>query len=84
MAKGLYLMRDGRVLVDYGKRQVPISFGQYRANGYRPPCDQLPPEPPPRASKELAKPAALKVTLAGAQKPARGRADGCPSRRSSS
>ena len=25
MAKGLYLTRDGRVLVDYGKRQVPIS-----------------------------------------------------------
>lgn len=35
MAKGLYLMRDGQVLVEYGKRRVPISPGQYRANGYR-------------------------------------------------
>jgi len=74
VAKGLYLMRDGRVLVDYGKRQVPISFGQYRANGYRPPCDQLPAEPRPRASKELVKAETLKVTLESSKKPARGRA----------
>ena len=41
MAKGLYLMRDGQALVEYGKRRVPISPAQYRANGYRPPCDKL-------------------------------------------
>ena len=41
MAKGLYLLRDGQVLVEYGKRRVPISPAQYRANGYRPSCDKL-------------------------------------------
>ena len=52
MAKGLYLMRDGQVLVEYGKRRVPISPAQYRANGYRPPCDRLPPEALPKAVAE--------------------------------
>ena len=52
MAKGLYLMRDGQVLVEYGKRRVPISPAQYRANGYRPPCDKLPPEALPKAVAE--------------------------------
>ena len=41
MAKGLYLMRDGQVLVEYGKRRVPISPAQYKANGYRPWCHKL-------------------------------------------
>ena len=55
MAKGLYLMRDGQVLVEYGRRRrVPIPPAQYKANGYRPPCHQLPAEAPPRARKELA------------------------------
>ena len=53
MAKGLYLMRDGQVLVDYGKRRVPISPAQYRANGYRPPYDELPAEASRKARKEL-------------------------------
>jgi len=52
VAKGLHLMRDGQVLVDYGTRQVPISLAQYRANGYRPPCDRLPAEPPSKARQE--------------------------------
>jgi hypothetical protein len=55
MAKGLYLMRDGQVLVDYGKRRVPMSAAQYRANGYKPPCDKLPAETPPKARNELAR-----------------------------
>src|SRR5271154_1892630 len=38
VAKGLFLMRDGQVLVEYGKLRVRISPAQYRANGYRPPC----------------------------------------------
>ena len=41
MAKGLYLLGDGQVLVEYGNRRVPISSAQYRANGYRPSCDKL-------------------------------------------
>ena len=53
MAKGLYLTRDGRVLVDYGSRRVPISSAQYRANGYRPSCDKLPAEAPPKASMKF-------------------------------
>jgi hypothetical protein len=27
---------------------------QYKANGYKPPCDKLPPEVPRKARKELA------------------------------
>jgi hypothetical protein len=49
VAKGLYLMRDGQVFIDYGKR-VPMSAAQYRANGYKPPCDKLPAESPRRAT----------------------------------
>ena len=52
MAKGLCLMRDGQVLVEYGNRRVPISFAQYRANGYKPACDKLPPEALPKAIAE--------------------------------
>ena len=52
MAKGLYLMRDGQVLVESGKRRVPISPAQYRANGYRPSCDKLPLEALPKAVAE--------------------------------
>jgi hypothetical protein len=55
MAKGLYLMPDGQVLVEYGKRRrVPIPPAQYKANGYKPPCDKLPAEAPRKARKELA------------------------------
>ena len=47
MAKGLYLTSDGQVLVEYSKRRrVPISSAQYKANGYKPPCEKLPPEVP--------------------------------------
>jgi hypothetical protein len=55
MAKGLYLMSDGQVLVEYGKRRrVPIPSAQYKANGYKPPCDKLPPEGPRKARKKFA------------------------------
>jgi hypothetical protein len=37
MANGLYLMSDGTVMVDYGRKKIPISLAQYKANGYRPP-----------------------------------------------
>jgi hypothetical protein len=55
MAKGLYLTGDGHVLVEYGKRRrVSIPPAQYKANGYKPPCDKLPPEVPRNARKERA------------------------------
>jgi hypothetical protein len=55
MAKGLYLMPDGQVLVEYGRRRrVPIPPAQYKANGYRPPCGKLPAEAPRKVPKELA------------------------------
>jgi hypothetical protein len=37
MANGLYLMPDGTVMVDYGRKKIPIPLAQYKANGYRPP-----------------------------------------------
>ena len=47
VAKGLYLMPDGQVLVEYGRhRRVPIPPAQYKANGYSPSCDKLPAEAP--------------------------------------
>ena len=69
MAKGLYLMQDGQVLVDYGKRRVPISRAQYRANGYRPPYDNLPAEGPRKARREFAHAEALKATLEDTRSP---------------
>jgi hypothetical protein len=36
LATGLFLTDDGNVMVDYGKRKVPISAAQYKANGYKP------------------------------------------------
>ena len=41
MANGLYLMPDGMVMVNYGRKKIPISLAQYRANGYRPPFYRL-------------------------------------------
>ena len=52
MAKGVYRMPDGRVVVDYSWRRVPISPAQYRANGYRPAYDKLPLEPPEGAKRD--------------------------------
>ena len=54
MAKGLYRTSDGQVLVEYDKRRrVPIPSAQYKANGYKPPCDKLPPEVPGKARNEF-------------------------------
>ena len=53
VAKGLYLSGDGRVVVAYGTRQILISPAQYKADGYKPPCDKLPAEAPYRARKSL-------------------------------
>jgi len=41
MAKGLYRLKDGRVTVDFGKRQIVMTCAQYRANGYLPAYDRL-------------------------------------------
>ena len=41
MANGLYLMPDGTVMVNYGRKKIPISLAQYKANGYRPPFYRL-------------------------------------------
>lgn len=42
MARGVYRMPDGQVMVDYGsRRQSPISRAQYKANGYQPTYDKL-------------------------------------------
>jgi hypothetical protein len=54
MAKGLYRMSDGQVLVEYDKRRrVPIPSAQYKANGYKPPCDKFPPEVRARRGRSL-------------------------------
>jgi hypothetical protein len=55
VAKGLFLMSDGQVLVEYDKRRRgSISRAQYKANGYRPACDKLPAEAPSKRLKDLA------------------------------
>jgi hypothetical protein len=55
MAKGLYLRTEGQVLVEYGKRRrVPIPSAQYKADGYKPAYDKLPPEVPRKAPKVFA------------------------------
>ena len=36
MATGLYVTPDGKIMVAYGARQIPLSCAQYKANGYRP------------------------------------------------
>ena len=41
MATGLYLLQDGTIMVAYGARKIPLSPAQYKANGYRPPCEKL-------------------------------------------
>jgi len=41
MATGLYLTPDGMVVVDYGKRKIPMSPAKYKANGYKPSYEKL-------------------------------------------
>ena len=52
MATGIYRTSDGRVMVDYGKRRLPISCAHYQANGYRPPYEKLPAETPKEAKRD--------------------------------
>jgi hypothetical protein len=56
MATGLRLTPDGRVLVDFGGRRLPISVAEYRANGYKPSLKTLTDKPPasPTANNGLA------------------------------
>ena len=46
MATGLYMLRDGSVMVAYGPRRIPISRSQYKANGYKPALEKLATELP--------------------------------------
>ena len=41
MATGLFVTDDGNVMVDYGKKKIPIPLAQYKANGYRPRFEEL-------------------------------------------
>ena len=41
MATGLFVTDDGNVMVDYGKKKIPIPLTQYKANGYRPRFEEL-------------------------------------------
>jgi hypothetical protein len=79
MAKGVYRMPDGRVVVDYGWRRVPISRAQYRANGYHPPYDKLALEPPEGATRDRK----LQANAAASAMPACGAERARPMRASS-
>ena len=41
VATGLYLTPDGKIMVAYGARQIPLSCAEYKANGYRPFFEKL-------------------------------------------
>jgi hypothetical protein len=41
MATGLYVTPDGKIMVAYGARQLPLSCAQYKANGYKPSFEKL-------------------------------------------
>ena len=41
MAIGLFLTRNGSVMVAYGHRRIPISCAEYKANGYKPALEKL-------------------------------------------
>ena len=41
MATGLFVTEDGKVMVEYGTKKIPISEAQYKANGYKPPLRKL-------------------------------------------
>jgi hypothetical protein len=54
VAKGLFIQEDGAVIVAYGTRQVAMPRAQYRANGYKPDWETLPPAPKPRERRRRA------------------------------
>jgi hypothetical protein len=41
VATGLYVVREGSVMVAYGTRHIAISYAQYKANGYKPTLEKL-------------------------------------------
>ena len=41
MMTGLYVTPDGKIMVAYGARQIPLSCAQYKANGYKPSFEKL-------------------------------------------
>jgi hypothetical protein len=41
VAIGLYVTPDGKVMVAYGSRLIPIADAQYKANGYKPSLEKL-------------------------------------------
>ena len=41
MATGVYVLQDGSVMVAYGRRHIPISSAEYKANGYKPALQTL-------------------------------------------
>jgi hypothetical protein len=41
VATGLFVTDDGNVMIDYGKKKIPIPLAQYKANGYRPRFEEL-------------------------------------------
>jgi hypothetical protein len=45
-ATGLYVTPEGKIVVAYGARQIPLSCAQYKANGYRPSFEKLPVKSP--------------------------------------
>ena len=41
MATGLYVTPNGKIVVAYGARKIPLSCAQYKANGYKPSFEKL-------------------------------------------
>src|SRR5271170_1653615 len=77
MAKGIYRMPDGQVMVDYGRRRAPISRAQYKANGYQPTYDKLggPPQGAKGAPRAAARPAKLTTEGNSSQAPTENASD---------
>ena len=69
VATGLYLVDGGSVMVAYGGRHIPIPRAQYKANGYRPPLEQLLVQPAsarkPRVRCEIGSPVSAGTSQAG-------------------
>jgi hypothetical protein len=53
-AIGLYLTPDGRVVVEYGSRRIPMPLAEYRANGYKPALEKLAVKRPPAFKPQAA------------------------------
>jgi hypothetical protein len=51
VATGLYILPDGRVMVAFGARQIPLPRAQYQANGYKPSFKKLLAKSPPAVNE---------------------------------